>query len=78
MTCREFADFIIDYIGGELPADVVAGFERHISVCPNCREYLTQYEATVAAGRDAFTDDDAAVPAEVPEDLIQAILATRR
>lgn len=77
MTCREFADFIMDYIDGELPADVLAGFERHISVCPNCRQYLSQYEATVAAGHDAFNDDET-IPAEVPEDLIQAILACRR
>lgn len=78
MTCREFADFIIDYVSGELPFAVAASFDRHISDCPSCRTYLAQYQATVAAGRQAFADGDASVPEEVPEALIQAILASRR
>jgi anti-sigma factor RsiW len=78
VTCRELADFIREYLDGELPARVLAAFERHLSVCPNCCTYLAQYQATVAAGREAFADDEAAVPAEVPEELVQAILASRR
>jgi anti-sigma factor RsiW len=78
VTCREFADFIMDYLTNELPADVAASFDRHLSRCPNCHTYLAQYRATVAAGREAFADDRARVPDEVPEDLIQAILASRR
>ena len=78
MTCREFADFMMDYLTGELPAEVVASFERHLSRCPNCHTYLAQYRATVAAGREAFADESATVPPDVPEDFIQAILASRR
>ena len=78
MTCREFADFVMDYLTGELPADVAASFDRHLSACPNCRTYLAQYRATIAAGRAAFADDHAAVPDDVPEDLIRAILSTRK
>ena len=78
MTCREFADFIIDYMDGGLDADVEAPFERHLSRCPSCRAYLAQYRATVAAGKDAFADPDETLPADVPEELIQAILASRR
>jgi anti-sigma factor RsiW len=78
VTCREFADFMMDYLTGELSADVVALFERHLSRCPNCRTYLAQYRATVSAGREAFADEDSSLPEDVPEDLIQAILASRR
>lgn len=78
MTCREFADFIMDYVTGDLPADVAATFERHMSRCTDCDRYLAQYRSTVAAGRQAFADDDAAVPDDVPDDLIRAILASRR
>ena len=76
MTCRELTDFIIDYVSGELPSDVSVAFERHIANCPDCHTYLTQYQTTVAAGRQAF-DDDNDVPADVPEALIQAILRSR-
>jgi anti-sigma factor RsiW len=78
VTCREFAEFIMDYLTGELGADVRAIFERHLSRCPACHEYLAQYEQTVRAGRLAFGHLDEVVPAEVPEDLVRAILASRR
>jgi anti-sigma factor RsiW len=78
VTCREFADFIIDYVSGDLTADVSAPFERHLSRCPSCRAYLAQYRTTVAAGKDAFSTPDGELPDDVPEDLVQAILASRR
>ena len=78
MTCRDFADFILDYLSGGMVADVQAAFERHLSRCPSCRAYLAQYRATVAAGKEAFADPDAPLPADVPEDLVQAILGSRR
>ena len=78
MTCREFTDFIIDYVSGELSTDVSTAFERHIANCPDCHKYLTQYQTTVAAGRQAFADEDDDVPHDVPEALIQAILRSRQ
>ena len=78
MTCREFADFMMDYLSGELPAERRAQFEQHLSLCDNCRKYLTSYEETVKLGKAAFDDDKGAVAADVPEELVNAILAARR
>lgn len=78
MTCREFADFIMDYLAGELPADAREPFERHLSRCHNCHEYIAQYKGTIQAGRLAFQNPDDEVPAEVPEDLVKAVLAARK
>ncbi|MEW6321126.1 MAG: zf-HC2 domain-containing protein [Acidobacteriota bacterium] len=78
MTCREFADFIMDYLTGELPPETLEPFERHLSRCPNCHEYLAQYRQTVEAGRRAFACDDDLVPDNVPEDLVKAILEARK
>ncbi len=75
MTCREFSDFILDYLTGELPDDARARFERHLARCPNCPEYLRQYEDSARAGRMAFSSLEADIPRDVPEELIQAILA---
>ena len=78
VTCREFADFMMDYLSGEMPPEPRAQFERHLSLCVNCQKYLTSYEETVKLGRRAFDDEDAALPADVPEELVKAILAARR
>jgi anti-sigma factor RsiW len=77
VTCREFNDFLMAYLDRELSGDVQAVFERHLSRCPSCDCYLRQYQATVTAGRIACGDDDEA-PADIPEELIQAILDSRR
>ena len=78
MTCREFADFIGDYLSGELVAEQRTSFEHHLVICDNCRTYLTQYQQAIELGRRAFQDPDAAVPGEIPEDLVRAILSARQ
>ena len=77
MTCREFADFMADYIGGELPVPALSQFEHHLTLCPNCRRYLDGYRATVKLGKAAFEHSSDAVPDDVPADLVDAILAAR-
>lgn len=78
MTCRELAEFIADYLSGDLPLETRVQFDRHLTVCPNCVAYLSNYRDTIALGRRVFADDEAAVPDDVPKDLVQAILASRR
>jgi anti-sigma factor RsiW len=78
VTCREFADFIADYLTGELSAEVRAQFEHHLQICTNCVNYLGGYKAAIALGKAAFEGTDDLVPTEVPEDLVKAILASRR
>ncbi len=78
MTCREFADFMSDYLSNELAPAIRSRFEHHLAVCPNCQRYLVSFEETVKLGKRAFEEDEAAVPPDVPEDLVKAILAARR
>ena len=75
MKCRECDDFLVDYVAGELPAEVLATFELHISRCRNCRVYLEQYRATINAGKTAC--QAAKEGLQIPEELVQAILAAR-
>ncbi len=78
MTCRELAEFLSDYLANELADDARAQFEHHLSLCPNCRRYLASFAASIELGKRAFEEDQAAVPADVPDDLVDAILAARR
>jgi anti-sigma factor RsiW len=75
VTCREFADFVMDYFDGQLDADTRARFDRHLTLCPDCVTYLQQYRDTVQAGQAAFDDE---LPAAVPDDLVKAILEARK
>ena len=74
MTCRELADFIVDYVAGELPRDVCDPFERHLAICVDCETYLRQYAATIEAARRTFAHETAGRPPEMPEELVRAIL----
>ena len=76
MKCRELAEFLSDYVNGELPEDSRSHFEFHLSKCTNCHEYLVQYEVTIKAGRiacDEMSDEMQAIP----DDLVKAVLAAR-
>jgi anti-sigma factor RsiW len=74
MTCREFADFLDGYAAGELPSGVRSAFEHHLELCVNCVRYLEQYRQSIAMGRRAFELSNAALPSDVPEDLVRGIL----
>ena len=75
MTCREIADFVMDYFDGTLAPEARTRFDRHLAECPDCVRYLEQYRDTVEASQTAFGDD---VPTDVPEDLVRAILDSRK
>jgi anti-sigma factor RsiW len=77
MNCRECFEFILRYLDGELPPDEHSSFELHMSRCPPCRRYLAQYKVTVDAGKLACAEP-AAAPGQVPEELIRAILESRK
>ena len=39
VTCREFADFMADYLSGELAPDLRQPFDYHLSLCVNRQRY---------------------------------------
>lgn len=77
LTCRELLDFLGAYLDGELAHDVRCDFERHLSLCPACTDYLASYRETIRLTH-LDCDPDGPVPDEVPEDLVATILASRR
>jgi anti-sigma factor RsiW len=78
MNCREFTEFLHDYLFGNLPAEERAEFDKHLAECPWCVAYLDSYRKTMQLGQAAFAPaEDAPPPADAPEELIQAILLAR-
>jgi anti-sigma factor RsiW len=77
ISCREVLDFLGAYLDGELPEVVRSNFEHHLTRCPECVHYLESYRETVRLGQLAY-DVDGPVPEEVPEELVEAILTSKR
>ena len=78
MNCREFTEFLHEYLFGNLPAGERAAFENHLAECPWCVAYLDSYQMTIQLEQAAFAAaEDAPPPADAPEELIRAILQAR-
>ena len=78
ITCRTFVEFLMDYMSGDLPQSQKEEFDGHLAACVACVAYMKSYAETIELGKAAFKDPDAGVPDDVPEDLVKAILASRR
>lgn len=78
MSCREFTEFMHEYLFDILPAEERAEFERHLAECPTCVAYLDSYQKTILFERAAFfCNNDPSLSGEVPEELVHAILQAR-
>ena len=74
LPCRFILEFLADYLDGQLPAETVAEFERHLAVCDSCVAYLASYKETIRMARTAL---DAPLP-DPPQELVTAIVAALR
>ena len=77
LTCKEFDDFMVDYLDGDLTAWQKFMCWLHVKMCRECAHFIQQYQKVIKLGRSAFDTPDDRVPDSVPEDLIEAALAHR-
>jgi anti-sigma factor RsiW len=75
VTCREFADFLTEYLSGNLSPAEQAIFEEHLGQCPDCVAYLATFRQTIAIGKASYGLDP--IRDDLPEELVLAILAAR-
>lgn len=78
LTCEELTDFLSRYVEDSLAPVERKAFDRHIAMCRSCRAYVDSYRRTIQLESEAFADLDGPVPDDVPEELVQGILAARR
>jgi hypothetical protein len=76
ITCRELIDFILDSIEGALDEFQAEDFQLHLALCVSCQAYLASYTTTIRVGQLVLRFDD--TPVDVPEELVTAILTSRR
>lgn len=78
LTCKQFDEFMVDFLERNLPIAQRTGCWVHLKMCRDCSKFVRQYKQTIALGKQAFDDPDDLVPEAVPEELINAALAHRR
>ena len=76
ITCRRFVKSLSAWHDAELAEGARASFETHRAGCARCARYAAGFEAAIALMKSAPAGP--AAHAELPEDLIQAILAACR
>ena len=77
MTCQELAVEVAHQEVRELPEPQRASFADHVDLCPPCKAYLDTYRETIALGKAVCADPQGPVPQDVPDELVEAILAAR-
>jgi Putative zinc-finger len=61
------SDLIFDYVTQRLSPSLTREFEQHLTICPDCVNFLNTYKKTVSvAGRLNST----AIPAKVQENVL--------
>jgi hypothetical protein len=62
-TCRETIELLLDYLDGDLPAELRANLEEHLGGCQPCGEFLETYRATMGLCKKALA-------AKMPEEAV--------
>jgi anti-sigma factor RsiW len=69
MPCRELVEVITDYLEDAQPDDDRVRFEAHLADCDACRDYVEQFEQTIAlSGRLELEQ----LPAGLRDELLSA------
>ncbi len=66
VECKEYLDWLSDYIEGELDLDLCAELERHMAACGDCRIVVDTLRKTISLYRNYGHED---VPPEAQERL---------
>jgi hypothetical protein len=58
LSCREFVDFVTDYLERALPPHERLRCEQHLVVCADCSAYLDGVHATIRLTRALGAEDE--------------------
>ena len=69
MPCRELVEVITEYLEDALPERDRLRFEAHLAECDACRDYVDQFEQTIALSGDLEREP---LPADLQDQLLSA------
>jgi predicted anti-sigma-YlaC factor YlaD len=77
LACGEVITFLFEYLEETATPERRLEFDRHLAVCPSCRNYLSTYRDSLLLAKRASELDEVEIP-EVPQHLLEAILRLRK
>jgi anti-sigma factor RsiW len=75
ITCISGVELLMEYVEGELPADVRAAVDAHVAGCPRCEAFIESYLKAPHTLRDATAIE---MPADLEASLLAALRSHRR
>jgi hypothetical protein len=78
LTCKQFDEFMMDYLEGNLPFWRKMSCGLHIRMCRKCAKFVKQYRCVVSLEKTAFLVPNDSIPEAVPDELVKAALAHRK
>jgi anti-sigma factor RsiW len=67
ITCRDCAELLLEFVAGELDAELSERIKSHLDQCPPCVVYIETYHATIKLTRQ--------LPAQMPPEVEQRLRA---
>ena len=58
MTCKEFTDWLGEYVDDDCQVDIRADCRQHAADCRNCTAYWRSYRMTIEVARAAYAKSD--------------------
>ena len=70
VVCATGVELLMDYLEGELDAEVRAAIEAHVAGCPRCVAFVDSYRATPEILRRSTA---AALPPDLAAELVHSV-----
>jgi anti-sigma factor RsiW len=77
-SCRELVDSLMACLDGTLPRERRSEIEAHLATYSSCVAYMNSYRRSIKLSKESAKPPEDSPAAQMPEQLIRAILAARK
>jgi len=71
--CAQLVEAATEYLEGTMGPRERSRFDRHLSICPTCVDYMAQFRRTIDLCGRLTIGDVEALPRPVREELLRAV-----
>ena len=74
-TCKQMTDLVFNYLNDKLSPDAKRDFQQHLSICPDCVNFLNTYKKTVSVTRSVQPEE---IPPKVRNNILNFLRGRMR